>query len=72
MKLINPIEVREKIMIRHGWYRIEEIAEHLKLSSNTTSRALRGEPVRIITVQKLAEAIGEKASEIATIVHKEK
>jgi len=69
MKLKEPIDIRERLMKQCGWYRIEEIAEHLQLSSNTISRALRGKPVRIITVKKLADAIGTTAADIAVIVN---
>ncbi len=69
MRLIEPIAVREQLH-RRGWSTVEEIASKLNMSSNTISRALRGEPVRIKTVIALAKAINTGASDIAVIARK--
>lgn len=67
MKLKEPIAVREQLMQR-GWDTIADIAKHLNTSTNTISRALRGKPVRIVTVRTIANALGTSANEIATVV----
>lgn len=70
MKLKEPIAVREKLMQRRGWNTIDEIAANLGMSTNTISRALRGEPVRIVTVTALARAIESTANDIAELAGK--
>lgn len=67
MKLKEPIAVRESLMSR-GLTTIEEIAAGLHLATNTVSRALRGEPVRMQTVSAIAAAINSTAAEIAVFV----
>lgn len=68
MKLKEPIAVRESLMGK-GLMTIEEIAAKLHLATNTVSRALRGEPVRMQTISALAAAIDRTASEIAEFVN---
>lgn len=68
MKLKEPIAVREALMDKCGWATIEEIAGGLKLATNTVSRTLRGEPVRMQTIKAIASAIDTTATEIAMFV----
>lgn len=65
MKLKDPIEVREMIMERKGWNTIDQIATRLHIAKNTASRALRGEPVRMTTIKRLADAVDRSVSDIA-------
>lgn len=67
MKLKEPIAVRESLMGK-GLMTIEEIATKLHLATNTVSRALRGEPVRMQTISAIAAAIDSTAAQIAVFV----
>lgn len=71
MILKDPIGTRETIEKKRGWNTIEEIAAKLDIASNTVGRAFRGEPVRLATIRKLAQAIDMGASEIAVVVPRE-
>jgi transcriptional regulator with XRE-family HTH domain len=68
MQLKNPDEVRQMLAERKGWYTMEEIAEGIDVSMNTISTALRGMPMRIGTVRKIADPLGVQPTEIATFV----
>lgn len=69
MRLKDPIDVRTKLMEKHGWATVEGIAAGLKMAANTASRALRGEPVRHATVKTIADKLGVSPSEIAEFVN---
>jgi transcriptional regulator with XRE-family HTH domain len=69
MKLKDPIEIREMIMERKGWNTIDQIATRLRIAKNTASRALRGEPVRMTTIKRLADAVDRSVSDIAEFVN---
>jgi hypothetical protein len=66
MQLKNPDEVRQMLAERMGWLTIEEVADGLDVSWNTVSTALRGMPMRVGTVRKMAEAAGVQPTDIAT------
>ena len=48
------------------WLTINEIAHGLGMSNHTVSRAMRGLPVRIGSIMKIAGAIDAAAADIAT------
>ena len=67
MKLKEPIAIRESLMGK-GLMTIEDIAATLHLATNTVSRALRGEPVRMQTIIAIAASLDRSAAEIAVFV----
>jgi predicted ArsR family transcriptional regulator len=68
MKLKEPIAIREALLNKHGWATITDIAVALDMSTNTISRALRGLPVRLVTVLALSRAMNVRATDIAEVV----
>lgn len=68
MKLRQPEEIKEKLAVVCGWLTITEMAAGLDTSTNTIGRALRGLPVRAGTIRKVATALKEEPTEIATFV----
>lgn len=69
MKLKDPIEVRTQLTDKYEWETIETIAKGLGIAANTASRALRGEPVRHVTIKAIAKKLGVSPSEIAVFVN---
>ena len=68
MKIRHPVQVREKLMRKHGWLTIEDVARGLGMSTHTVGKMFRGETIRSTSVIKLAAAMDEGAADIATFV----
>ena len=68
MRIKQPAIIREKLMKRHGWVTVDDIARGLKMSTHTVSKALRGLPVRTTSIIKVAAALEEGVADIATFV----
>lgn len=68
MVLTNPQDVRMKFATAKEWLTVDEIAKNLGAGYKTIQKALAGEPVRAVTVKKIAKALGVPAMEIATFV----
>lgn len=68
MKLKDPISIRELLLDRKGLKTIDDVAKDLHIAKNTASRALRGEPVRMMTIKRLATAVDRSISDIAELV----
>jgi len=66
MRIKQPTAVRERLMKEKRWLTINEIAHGLGMSNHTVSRAMRGLPVRIGSIMKIAGAIDAAAADIAT------
>lgn len=71
MKLKDPISIREMLLDRKGLKTIRDVAINLSIAKNTASRALRGEPVRMMTIKSLADAVDMSISDIAELVEEE-
>lgn len=67
MKINDPVDVRERFAFTHGWATLRAISDGTQINEVTITKALKGKPIQMKTVLRIAHALNASASEIATV-----